>query len=284
MAEPHTDAARLVTTVIMTRNRKPELLASMVHHSGPVIIVDNGSTDGTADAVAQRFPETRVLRLDTNAGASARNFGVEMAATAYVAFSDDDSWWAPDALRVAASVLERNPRLGLIAAQVLVGSEQRLDSMCATMAESPLPTLDGIAGRQVTGFIACGSVVRREAFLQAGGFDTVVFFPGEEERVALDLATAGWLLGYVPAVIAYHHPASRPTSRMRERLIARNHILTAVMRRSWREVAARVLAVCRSTQGPPALFGALLRLPRALAVRRPVPPAVDALWRQTAPR
>lgn len=272
----------MVTTVIMTRDRRRELLASMAHHRGPVIVVDNGSTDGTSQAVAARFPQARVVRLEHNVGASARNLGVEAATTPYVAFADDDSWWAPDALAVAASVLQACPRLGLIAAKVLVGSEERLDPICTAMAESPLPPLEGVSGRQVTGFVACASVVRRDAFLAAGGFDTVVFFPGEEERLALDLATAGWLLGYVPAVTAHHHPASRPAGDLtRERVIIRNHILTAVMRCSWSEVCNRVSTACRSGIGRSALAAAAPRLLRALAARRRVPREVERLWRQT---
>ena len=57
------------------------------------------------------------------------------------------------------------------------------------------------------GFLACGAVVRREAYLAAGGFDDVVFFMGEEERLALDLATLGWGLAYVDEVVAHHHPS-----------------------------------------------------------------------------
>ena len=63
-----------------------------------MILVDNGSTDGTVAAVRDARPDLRVVRLGTNRGAPARNLGVRLAATPYVAFADDDSWWSPGAL------------------------------------------------------------------------------------------------------------------------------------------------------------------------------------------
>ncbi|MDP9445272.1 MAG: glycosyltransferase [Actinomycetota bacterium] len=265
-----------VTVVVISRNRRDDLLTTLPRHDAPVILVDNASTDGTAEAVADRLPQVRVVRLAHNLGAPARNIGVELAQTPYVAFADDDSWWDPAGLRRAEQLFDGHPRLGLVAARILVGPEQRLDPVCAEMSESPLPP-DGVPGRPVLGFIACGAVVRREAFLQVGGFDEVVFFPGEEERVAVDLAAAGWHLTYAEAVVAHHHPSTRRgTDRRRRRLIARNHLLTAVMRRPWRVVGRR--AVHALAGGIPEARGAVAavpRLPGALGARRRLPEDVE---------
>jgi GT2 family glycosyltransferase len=146
------------------------------------------------------------------------------------------------------------------------------------MAASPLGTGAGLPGPQVLGFIACGAVVRREAFLQAGGFDDVVVFAGEEERLALDLATLGWAACYVPDVVAHHHPSSsRDHDDARAALITRNWLLTSLMRRPWPVVAARVGSALRS--GRAGRRGIARTLPRAAAAlrhRRPVPPEVEA--------
>src|SRR5581483_3846245 len=173
----------------------------------PVIVVDNGSSDGTADAVRAAAPDVLLLRLERNMGAPARNVGVRAARTPYVAFSDDDSWWEPGALRVAAETFDRYPRLGLIAARTLVGAEREPDPINEALADSPLPARPGLPGPPVLGFLACASVVRREAFLQARGFDSVVFFVGEERLLAYDLAAAGWDLCHVPDVVAVHQPS-----------------------------------------------------------------------------
>ncbi|GLW11482.1 glycosyl transferase [Microtetraspora sp. NBRC 13810] len=269
-----------VTVVVVTRNRREDLARSLPRHRGPVILIDNGSTDGTPDFVRECFPDTRVVALRVNLGAPARNIGVRIADTPYVAFADDDSWWAPGALERAADVLDAHPRLGLLAARVLVGADERLEPMCAAMAASPLEAEAGLPGPSVLGFLACGAVVRREAYLTAGGFDDVVFFHGEEERLALDLAAVGWGMAYVGDVVAHHHPSPARDHDARRALAVRNRVLTAVLRRPWPAVAGAVLAAVRSgPEGWRGLYGTLPRLPRALARRRSLPPAVERAHR-----
>src|SRR5690554_2645624 len=90
----------------------------------------------------------------------------------------------PGALRSAAGALAGHDRLALVNARILVGEEERPDPTCTQMARSPLPGTGGVPGVAVLGFIACAAMVRRDAFLEAGGFDHVVRFPGEEERLA----------------------------------------------------------------------------------------------------
>ncbi|MCT9928982.1 glycosyltransferase [Planotetraspora sp. A-T 1434] len=269
-----------VTLVVATQNRRDELERSLAHHDGPVILVDNGSTDGTAAFVRRRFPHVDVVELGRNLGAPARNVGVRRATTPYVAFADDDSWWASGALDKAADSLDAHPRLAVLAARVFVGPEERLDPICAEMARSPLPAEADLPGPSILGFLACGAVVRREAYLAAGGFDDVVFFFGEEERLALDLAAAGWGLAYVSDVVAHHHPSAPRDLRGRQVLASRNAVLTAVMRRPWPVVARMVMTtVLRGPVGRQALRDALRRLPGALARRRALSHPVESARR-----
>jgi GT2 family glycosyltransferase len=170
----------------------------------------------------------------------------------YVAFADDDSWWAPGALERAADVLDAHARLAVLAARMLVGAAETPDPICGLMAGSPVTDV-GLPGPAVLGFLTCGAVVRRDAFLTAGGFDDVVFFHGEEERLALDLAAAGWGMAYVDDVVAHHYPSFSRDVNGRRALAARNTLLTAVMRRPWPAVARTVLAAVRA--GSPGLRG-----------------------------
>ncbi|GAA3183938.1 glycosyltransferase family 2 protein [Nonomuraea roseoviolacea] len=265
-----------VTVVVATRNRRRALAGSLPHHPRPVILVDNGSTDGSPGFVRRHFPHVTVVEAGRNLGAPARNVGVRMAGTPYVAFADDDSWWAPGALARAADVLDACPRLAVLAARVLVGPEERLDPVCEEMARSPLGHEPDLPGPSVLGFLACGAVVRADAFLEAGGFDDVIFFFGEEERLAVDLAARGWRLAYVDDVVAHHHPSPSRDPRGRKELATRNSVLTAVLRRPWSVVARRSLAALR--QGPNGWRGLRTAVPRlrpALAQRRELPPAVE---------
>ena len=60
-----------------------------------VLVVDNASSDGTADATCACFPSVELIRSDRNLGAAGRNLGVVRAGTELVAFADDDCWWEP---------------------------------------------------------------------------------------------------------------------------------------------------------------------------------------------
>jgi len=273
-----------VTVVMMTRDRREEVLRTLQtlrELSGPVpiVLVDNASSDGTVAAVRSRFPDVTVLPQAVNLGASARTVGVQAARTPYVAFSDDDSWWAPGALQRAAGHFDAHPRLGLLAARILIGPQEREDPICRLMADSPLPVLEDLPGRSVLGFIACGAVLRRQAYLQVGGFNPVLFFLGEESVLAQDLAAAGWGLAYVDDVVAHHHPQPGPTRAGRRRLQARNQLLSSWLRRPL-AIAARDTWALLRRGGDPELRGAVLdalRRSRAAWVsRRLLPPEIEA--------
>src|ERR671926_66095 len=109
--------------------------------------------------------------------------------TGPVIVADDDSWWEPSALEAAADLLDRHPEWAVLVASLVHEATGRLDPMVAQMQrESPVvPGGEDVDARLVSGFHACAAVVRRDAFLRAGGFDPVVFFAGEEERLVLDL-------------------------------------------------------------------------------------------------
>jgi GT2 family glycosyltransferase len=269
-------SAQRVTVVVMTRDRWSDLRTSLPRHEAPVILVDNGSRDGTPALVREHFPEVEVVELYRNLGAVARNVGVARARTPYVAFADDDSWWAPGALERAAAVLDEHTRLALLAARVVVGEEERPDPTCALMEDSPLDRCADLPGPSVLGFLACAAVVRRDAFLGAGGFDDLVFFMGEEERLALDLAVGGWGLAYVDDVVVHHHPSSSRRPAARRARAARNRLLTALMRRPWTVVARATARELRAgPSGRRGIAQALPLTPRALVRRRVLPSDVE---------
>ena len=239
-----------VTVVVATRDRNSSLLHTLerlatVSGGPPVIVVDNGSADGSPEAVRRAFPDVEVVTAGRNLGSAARTLGVERASTPYVAFSDDDSWWAPGALDRAAAAMDAHPNVGLVAARVEVGAGGVLDPVCAEMARSPLPADPRLPGRPVLGFLACGAVVRRTAYVEVGGFSDFLFFIGEEGLLAIDMAQAGWALTYLDEVVAHHHPHPRVDHGGRRRQATRNDLLSAWMRRRPRSAlraSARILA------------------------------------------
>jgi GT2 family glycosyltransferase len=262
-----------VTVVIATRDRAATLLRTLdrlaaLPERPPVVVVDNASSDDTRTLVRARHPAVRLITSTRNLGAAARTVGVAEAPTPVVAFSDDDSWWEPGSLDRAAAAFSRRPRLGLLAARVVVGTRRRPDPVCAQLAAGP-----------VLGFLACGALVRRSAYLAVGGFHPRLEVGGEEELLAIDLAAAGWDLAYDPAVVAEHRPpgaAPRPGRRRRQ---VRNALWVAwlrrrsgpALRRTWRAMAEAGDAECRA-----GLLDAARGAGWALRERRPVPRELDA--------
>lgn len=239
--------------VIASRNRVGTLLRTLdrllaLPERPRVAVVDNASSDGTARLVRRLHPAVTVLRLDENVGAAARTAGVELFDAPFVAFSDDDSWWAPGSLVRAREVLEDHARVAVVAARILVGEHGGLDPTCALMERSPLPCDPGFPGRRVLGFLACGAVVRREAFLTAGGFGTRLRYRGEERLLAVDLARMGWHVAYVPEIVAHHAPAPRVSSGpgCPRELEVRNAIWFAWLRRPLTAAPASTFAGIRS--------------------------------------
>lgn len=232
---PNPPLADRVTLVMTTRDRRERALATVgrcreLPGKPPIVVVDDASQDGTTPAMRGAYPDVTVIRRDRSAGAAARNDAVQRASTPYIAFVDDDSGWAPGSLDRAADVLDAHPEVGLIAARMLVGSEERDDPLNTLLAASPLGD-PSLPGPEVLGFLACGAVVRRDAFLAVGGFEPRYGIGGEEALLALDLRRAGWRSVYLAEVTAYHAPDVADPRPGRRRRQVRNDLWTAWLRR-----------------------------------------------------
>jgi GT2 family glycosyltransferase len=271
----------LPTVVIATHDRRDRLLATLDRFAAlddrpPVIVVDNASTDGTAGAIGRHHPWVEVIRCERPVGPAARTLGVSAARTPLVAFNDDDSWWPAGALRRATELFDRHPRLGLLAARIVVEPGARPDPTCAAMRDSPLPP--AAPGPRVMGFLACGAVVRRSAFLESGGFDPRFGFGGEEELLCIDMAAAGWELAYSEDVVAHHEPAPGTREGRGPRQV-RNQLWSAWLRRPLGHALRRTLALTRGRSGGAGLRNAVRGLPWILRERRVVPAHVEGWLR-----
>jgi hypothetical protein len=122
-------------------------------------------------------------------------------------------------------------------------------------------------------------VVRRSAFLEAGGFEPRFFIGGEVELLAADLAAGGWWLCYVADLVVHHHPSPVRDASGRRHAMARNALWFAWMRRPLRVALRKTLLLARdrpwSRETRRALAEGLRGLPWALRSRRPLPPEVE---------
>ena len=274
-----------MSVVMITRNRINALrqtlsMLSSLNEKFNIIVVDNASTDNTSALIKQEFPEVKVIPLAKNMGALGRNIGVEAATTPYIAFSDDDSWWEDGALTKAIKYFEEYPKLGVIAGTVLVNQQRKLDPTSALQSVSPLESRENIPGKPVLGFLGCAIIVRTGIFKQVGGYSPHMYFGGEEEMLAWDVAASGWGISYCEDIIAYHYPSSSRDLAFRVRLSTRNKILRAWLRRPISLAIKKTLIPALDSREPSAsLLGwlqAVASIPGMIAHRKEVPGWLEA--------
>ncbi|MDH2239406.1 glycosyltransferase [Pigmentiphaga sp. GD03639] len=284
-----TSAEPRVTVVVLTHDRCDEVLRTVGGLSALPdrvrrCVVDNGSRDGSADALRAAFPGVHVIEAGGNLGAAGRNLGVRWARTPYVAFCDDDTCWQPHSLDLAADILDRHPDIAVLCAQVQVGDDGRPDPACERMARSPLPSR-GMPGKALLGFLAGAAVMRTCAFLETGGYHPAFFIGAEEALMALDFAAAGWRMVYCPRIFTRHYPSARRDAPLRRQLLARNEIWTAWLRLPLAEAGRETLRILRGLRGTARLgvaWSALRGLLWIPGQRRVVPPQVLAMRRTLA--
>ena len=274
-----------VAVVVITHERRAEVLLAVerllaLPERPHVVVVDNGSTDGTADALRTRFPQVELVASPENLGAVGRNVGVALLDTPYVAFCDDDTWWEPGSLRTAADVLDRHPRLAVVTARILVEPGGAEDPIVPELRDSPVRGADWLPGPALGSFLAGASILRREAFLEVGGFSERLWLGGEEELMAGDLAAAGWELCDLPELTVHHQasPIRDPHRRRRDGI--RNTLWTTWLRRPLRPALRRTVHLLRTIPRDRVTARALLEaargIPWVLRERRVLPPHAEA--------
>jgi GT2 family glycosyltransferase len=273
---------------MITWNRREEALLAVkrlvaLPERPPVVVVDNGSTDGTAQALRDEFPEVDVVRSEVNLGAVGRNLGVGRLNTPYVAFCDDDAWWEPGALPAAAGILDRHPGLAVVNARIISEPSGNDDPIVRELRESPVPGPDWLPGPAIGSFLGSAAVLRRDAFLAYGGFSERLWLGGEEELLAVDLAVAGWELCYCEELIVHHQASPLRQHHRRRRDGLRNTLWFLWLRRPVRSAGRRTMHLARTVPRDRisllAALDALRGLGWVVRERRVVPPRVEARLR-----
>lgn len=206
----------LISVVVCTRNRAELLrgvLAGLARQSLPasdyeVLVVDNGSTDHTADVVADlapRLPSLRFLREEATGLSHARNRGFREARGEWVAYTDDDCRIPPQWLAEARRAIEeRRPEI--------------LGGPVYPFYEEPKPLwyLDAYGGRERGHdarplapeelLIGCNLLVRREALERVGGFPPDLGMAGTRVAYGEEAAVQWRVRRDVPHAVAYYAP------------------------------------------------------------------------------
>ncbi|MEK6346685.1 MAG: glycosyltransferase [Burkholderia sp.] len=284
---PHPIAQR-ISIVVLTWNRADELATTLdrllaLPGNPPILLADNGSNDHTVALVKARFSTVRVIECGANLGAAGRNLAAARVATDYVAFCDDDTWWAPGSLEHAVHVLDAWPGVGVLSARVLVGDARLPDPTCEAMRLSPLGS-EGLPGPALVGYMAGACVFRTDLFRRVGGYEPRLFIGGEEELVALDVLKQDRAIVYCEQLHVHHHPSSARDSGLRRRMLARNAAWIAWLRLPLGDACRATLAAIgtfvREGRGLADSTALLRGLAWALPRREVVPERVLALRRR----
>lgn len=181
------------------------------HH---VIVVDNDSSDGTADEIRRRWPEVTVLVNDENVGfGRANNRGAQLGSSEAIVLVNSDLFVEPEFLEQIVTPLAASERVGQVAGltlmpgdgpEVIDSAGVQLDRMlCGFNHLRHEPAAAAVGGRPA---VPSGAAVayRRDAYEAVGGFDEHLFAYGEDVDLGLRIAGAGWECVLAPAARGVH--------------------------------------------------------------------------------
>ncbi len=200
-----------------------------------VVVVDNASTDGSADMVRKEFPTCRLMQLETNLGfGAANNRGVAIAGGDRLLMINSDAWLADNALSLLDRALDADSRLAWVAPQLRYpnsGWQFTWVPETGILGEALQKLRNPFEGsawnhrllppflRLLSGpgwYTAACVLLRRRAFAAVGGFDEDFFLYFEDVDLCRRLRLAGWRLGQVHAALAWHVKGGSSSSRQGE--------------------------------------------------------------------
>lgn len=219
-----------------------------------VIVVDDASTDGSADALADTFGDAVILLRGTfGSAAAARNAGWRAARSPWIGFLDADDLWFPDKVAVAAETLEGRPAAGWFFSD---GAFRTLDgelhaSWLKSYADLSEPYLgQPVAALFEVNFVLTSSVVvRREVLESLGGFDEGMSH-AEDLDLWIRLARKLPATASRRALVRYQHRAGGLTRQTEARLAGDTRLFERLARDAalagdLRQVAARRVRMAR---------------------------------------
>lgn len=254
-SNPPTDAPDLSVAMVTYNGRELALatLRSALERSGPIavewFVVDNGSADGTADAIARELPDVTVIRGDNLGFAHGNNVVLEQARGRYVLLLNPDIEIERGTLASLVAALDERPDVGAASvvqrgtAGDVLPSIRRFPSPLRNMAEALFaPKVHALRGfqehdleldtyfKERAADWVCGAflIARREAIEDAGLLDERFFLYSEEVDWCLRIRAAGWDIRHLPVMEVVHHEGKPTPARVAEEchsrvLYARKH-------------------------------------------------------------
>jgi len=245
----------LISVIVVNWNGRdllPACLESLDKQTWPnmeLIVVDNGSTDGSRELLAgwaEHRQNTRVILLPTNTGfCRGNNVGFSHARGEWVALLNTDAVVEPDWLAELVRHGDLHSRIGMLASKILLQNPRNvIDKAGHLIYWDGQNRGRGTMAEDVGQFEtpeealwpdACAALYHRKVFEETGGFDEDFFAFGDDADLGMRARLLGWKAWYVPSAVVHHrHSASFGAySPLKVMLVERNRVLLAVKNFPW---------------------------------------------------
>lgn len=220
-----TERTELPISVVVVSYNSRKLLRSCLasieaEQPAQVIVVDNASSDGSGEMVAQDLPWVKLIQSKRNNGyGGAANLAIASCSSKYVLLLNCDTLLQPGSLKALRIYLDQHPRVA-IAGPSLVNPDGTRQTSCfpfptpqqLLLRETSLYKIwpDGLSSNSlriaqaVPWVLGAALAIRRQAFESVGGFDPTFFMYYEEVDLCYRLSKSGWQAHFTPAAIVTH--------------------------------------------------------------------------------
>jgi GT2 family glycosyltransferase len=257
----------IIVVAADVREEVLECLAAIDRHAGSVavetILVDNGSRDGTADAVRARYPGTRLVRLRRNRGVAARNEGLRAATGRFRMFLDSDARLTDGALSELVAFMEAHPDVGLIGPRLVYpDGTLQLSARRFPPWSLPLrrrPPLERLLGdspavrrhlmaddrhdlpREVEYVLGACQLFSAAAQRAAGEFGRLMFYGPDDAEWCFRVRTAGFRVMYCPDAVVVHDYRRSTRSRLVSKAALSQVVTFYQFQWKWRRARSRLV-------------------------------------------
>ena len=231
----------LVSVLIITWNRKEDILETIrsiyeqAYRNFEIVVVDNGSIDGTVEAIRQAFPEVRLVALERNMGTtSGRNAGIIVAQGDIVFCLDSDATPERDTITNLVHRFQADPLVGVINSKIVNAYTREIDHT-AGWAYTERNKADQDREFLSFSFSEGGCAIRKKVFDRVGLFWELLFFGGEGLDYSVRVWDAGYKVIYYPEAVVYHRasPQMRAVGGQRDCLSLKETLYVYLVRYPW---------------------------------------------------
>ncbi len=173
-----------------------------------IIIVDNGSTDGSVEKISKAFPKVKIIGLDRNYGLPARNLAIKMAKVEIVVNADSDAIVPREALKMMVDKIQDDPEIGILGVKIInkrTGKPEYSPMYLNFYTGSYYMGDPEIETENATWVPPVLAAIPKKTFEKVGYFDSEMFAFAEDMNFCLRVRKAGLKVVYDPEIYVWHY-------------------------------------------------------------------------------